>query len=81
MSAENRWLTYAQENLEAAKLCLANGLYNTCLQNAQQAVEKALKAVIIKHNLPFSKTHSTDILHSVLTNPVEILSSRKHKQT
>ena len=53
MSAEGRrWLTYAQENLRAATLCLESDLFNPCLQNAQQAVEKALKAIDwTKHDL------------------------------
>jgi HEPN domain-containing protein len=45
MSAEGRrWLAYAQENRRAAIVCLESSLFNPCLQNAQQAVEKALKA-------------------------------------
>jgi len=46
MSAEGRrWLAYAQENRRAAAVCLESSLFNRCLQNAQQAVEKALKAL------------------------------------
>jgi len=41
------WLRYTEENLRSARLLLEHGLLNPCLQNAQQAVEKSLKAVLI----------------------------------
>ena len=48
MKGETRkWLEYADENLKSAKLLLDNELFNACLQNAQQAVEKMLKAVLV----------------------------------
>jgi len=31
------WLRYAEDNRRTAKLCLENGLFNTSIQNAQQA--------------------------------------------
>ena len=55
-----RWLEYAKENLASAKLLLQSGLYNPCLQNVQQAVEKALKAILIEKAIKLKKTH--DIL-------------------
>lgn len=51
-----RWLVYAEENLQSAELLLTNQLWNPCLQNAQQAVEKLLKALLIEHALPLKKT-------------------------
>ncbi len=59
MKDETRiWITYADENLDISVLALEHGHLNACLQNAQQAVEKYLKAVIIEHNLPFLRTHN-----------------------
>lgn len=59
MNAEWRlWIRYADENSQTAALCFENGLFNACLQNAQQAVEKALKALCIASSLPVKKTHS-----------------------
>ena len=52
------WLSYADENLDVAELSLAHGHLNACLQNAQQAVEKYLKAVIVERDLEFRRTHS-----------------------
>jgi HEPN domain-containing protein len=59
MSAEARlWLAYARENRQVAALCLDSGLFNPSLQNAQQAVEKALKAMGLAHGMPLMKIHS-----------------------
>ena len=52
------WLRYAEENLRSARLLLEHGLLNPCLQNAQQAVEKALKATLIARAIPVRGTHS-----------------------
>jgi HEPN domain-containing protein len=56
------WIDYAQENLDVAKLVLAHGHYNASLQNAQQAVEKFLKAVILSAGKPVRKTHDLVVL-------------------
>ena len=59
MKDETRtWLSYADENLEVAALSFKHGHLNACLQNAQQSVEKYLKAVIVDHDLAFRRTHS-----------------------
>lgn len=52
------WLGYARENMAAAKVLLASNLFNACLQNVQQAVEKYLKAVLLHNGKPLLKTHS-----------------------
>jgi HEPN domain-containing protein len=67
MSAEPLiWLRYAEENLRSAQLLLAHGLLNPCLQNAQQAVEKSLKAVLIARAIPLRRTHSIQDLANTL---------------
>ena len=59
MSAEARqWLAYGQENRQVALWSRDTGLFNPSLQNAQQAVEKALKAMGLVRGLPLKKTHS-----------------------
>lgn len=60
------WLKYANENLRYAKLLLENSLFNPCLQNVQQAVEKWLKALIIESSLKLKKTHSINELRTTL---------------
>jgi HEPN domain-containing protein len=61
-----KWLEYADENLKSAKVLLDSELFNPCLQNAQQAVEKMLKAVLVEFSIKFKKTHSTDELVTIL---------------
>jgi HEPN domain-containing protein len=61
-----RWLEYADENLESAKVLLDNGLFNPCLQNTQQAVEKMLKALLLEFAIKLKKTHSINELVMML---------------
>lgn len=63
-----RWLAYAGENLASAKVLLDNGLYNPCLQNVQQAVEKMLKAALIESHQRPRKTRSISELMIALTD-------------
>ena len=60
------WLQYSIENYNSAKVLLKNNLYNSCLQNAQQSVEKALKAVLIENKFRIKKTHSIIELNNTL---------------
>ena len=50
------WLTYSEENLEAAKVLLESELYNPCLHNIQQSIEKALKSLFIEKVIPFKNS-------------------------
>lgn len=62
-----RWLEYADENLKSAKVLLDSELFNPCLQNVQQAVEKMLKAVLAESQIKIKRTHSINELVKVLT--------------
>ena len=62
------WLTYSEENLEAAKILIESELYNPCLQNIQQAIEKAIKSLFIEKSIPFKKTHNIMELKTILEN-------------
>ena len=64
----SRWIAYADENLAISRLALDGGYYNACLQNVQQAVEKYLKAVVLRRGLAFQKTHSISTLNDQLIN-------------
>ena len=61
------WLTYAGENLAAAEILLKQGLYNPCLQNVQQSVEKSLKALLFEKAHSQLKTHSIAELVRILS--------------
>jgi HEPN domain-containing protein len=43
------WIKYSGDNLQSAKILLKSHLYNPCLQNVQQTIEKALKAIFIEN--------------------------------
>lgn len=69
MKDETRiWVSYTDENLDVSALALEHGHLNACLQNAQQATEKYLKAVILERDLPFQRTHSVRELIRILTD-------------
>jgi HEPN domain-containing protein len=61
------WLSFAEENLNAALALLEKKYYNASLQNAQQSVEKNLKALLIDKVGGLKKTHSTnELLHKTV---------------
>lgn len=62
------WLEYANENLSISRLALDGGYYNACLQNVQQAVEKFLKAALLKSGQQFPRTHSIESLKQQLAD-------------
>ena len=67
MNGEARiWLKYAEENLTSAKILQESELFNPCLQNVQQSVEKALKALFIENAIRFKKTHNISELKNTL---------------
>jgi len=61
-------MSYADENLEMCELALEHGHLNACLQNAQQAAEKYLKAVIVERGLKLRRTHSIRELVGILAD-------------
>ena len=62
------WLQHARSNLMLAEKAgrLKGILFEDLCFNAQQAAEKAFKAVCVKHNLEFPKTHSLVRLMDIL---------------
>lgn len=61
-----KWIAFAEENFACARIVAESGYYNSALQNAQQSVEKALKAVIVEKELEFRKTHSIQELRDAV---------------
>jgi HEPN domain-containing protein len=62
------WLLYAKSNLQLAEKGgrLKGVRFEDLCFNAQQAAEKALKAVCLAHDLEFPKTHSIVRLIDIL---------------
>jgi len=74
MKDETRlWLVYAEENLKASRLLLEKRLYNPCLQNAQQSIEKGLKALLLENTHTQKKTHSISELVFLLVDQCIII--------
>lgn len=62
------WLNYATENLKSSEILLESKLYNPSLQNAQQTVEKAFKALLNEYEIPVKRTHDIFELNLILIN-------------
>ena len=60
------WIAYADENYESARVLKESKLFNPCLHNCQQAVEKYLKAVIIERSIGLERTHNIVELKELL---------------
>jgi HEPN domain-containing protein len=56
------WLQLADEDLAMARLALEQGIYRQTCFHAQQAVEKALKALLLARQGTYPKTHSLEDL-------------------
>ena len=67
------WFFYAKEDLKLASLGLESGILPDLLCfHAQQAVEKAIKALLVQFDLDFPKTHNIQILLTQLSLFLEI---------
>ena len=51
------WYTKACSDLKSAQILFKESVYDTSCFHAQQAVEKILKAFLIKSNVEIEKTH------------------------
>ncbi|NJF25787.1 HEPN domain-containing protein [Thermococcus sp. Bubb.Bath] len=51
------WIRKGEDDLKLAELALENGIYDYVAFHAQQAVEKFLKAFLVKNGRPIMKTH------------------------
>lgn len=69
-SEVRRWLRFAEEDLIAARILLREqqAAPRQVCWLAQQAAEKALKAVFVFLQLDFPRTHNLDRLRSLLPN-------------
>ena len=63
-----RWLRYAQEDLVAAEAMLSSSetMPRHVCWLAQQAVEKAIKAILIFLQIDFPYTHDLDVLRNLV---------------
>ena len=71
-SERERWLRYAREDLETARLLHARmdmPPRQVCVLS-QQAAEKALKAALIAQRVPVPRTHDLRALSDMLAKPL-----------
>ncbi len=67
LSVLRRWLRYAEDDLRAAEILLEQGsIPRTSCFHAQQAAEKAIKAVFVFLQVDFPFTHNLDRLRDLL---------------
>ncbi|MGH7962538.1 MAG: HEPN domain-containing protein [Candidatus Binatia bacterium] len=68
LSETQRWLRYAREDLETAETLLAQsqGLPRHMCWLAQQAAEKAIKAVLVFLEIDFPRRHDLDMLRNLI---------------
>jgi len=69
------WLQLADEDLAMARLALDQGIYRQTCFHAQQAAEKALKALLLVRRGTYPRTHSLEDLLAFDT-PVSWLNGR-----
>ncbi|MCF6333099.1 MAG: HEPN domain-containing protein [Draconibacterium sp.] len=67
------WLDFALENLKSSEILLESLLFNPCLQNAQQCIEKAIKSILIEKGITIKKTHDIlELNHTLIKNKIHI---------
>ena len=66
------WLNEAEYDLETAVILLKNHRYNAACFYAQQAAEKAVKAVLLSYNIWRAGHSILDLLKELLRHHVEV---------
>jgi len=70
-----QWLAKAQQDLAAARIILKEKFesYDLVGFHAQQSVEKFMKAILVRHQVEFPKTHNISILKDLIAKADEKL--------
>ena len=73
-----QWLTKAHQDVSVAQLLLENELegYETVGFHAQQAVEKFMKAFLVRYQIEFPKTHNISMLRELVSKVDQKLSQQ-----
>jgi len=78
----HEWMRYAEADLALARAPLPEGaFYEQLCFHAQQAVEKSLKALLVRSNIDFPFTHDLQLLVDLLpagipTTPALVVAAR-----
>jgi HEPN domain-containing protein len=74
-----QWIGKAQKDLRAAEILLRGedlGDYDSVGFHAQQAAEKFMKAVLVRHQVEFPKTHDIALIRRLIAQVNQSLSAR-----
>ena len=73
-----QWLDKAQKDLRAAEVLLEGDVedFESVGFHAQQAAEKLIKAVLVRHQVEFPKTHNIHLLRQLVARADPSLSER-----
>lgn len=63
--AEKIWIKQAEEDLKMGEILMENGYYRGACFHSQQAIEKALKALLLSKKWDLERTHSIERLISI----------------
>lgn len=72
MEEVKRWIEIADRDLDTASYLYKGKKYEECAFFCQQAVEKFLKAIMIKMKKDIIKTHDLLVLAEILGLPVDL---------
>jgi len=72
-SEANRWMSYALEDMEGAQALLHDAAPSrlACF-HAQQAAEKALKALLVRDQVAPPRTHNLTTILGLINSPIDI---------
>ena len=73
-----QWLDKAEEDLKAGEILLNSDLedFDSAGFHAQQAAEKFIKAVLVRYQIPFPKSHSIALLRGLVEQADKTLAAR-----
>jgi len=73
-----QWLDKAEEDLRAGEILLDSDLedFDSAGFHAQQAVEKFIKAVLVRHQILFPKSHSIALLRGLVAQTDKVLAEK-----
>lgn len=73
MEEVERWMKMARDDLDSARVNFENGKYYVCAFLSQQAVEKALKSILLKNTGNVARIHDLVILGRRINLPKDLL--------
>ncbi len=73
-----QWLEKADEDLRAGEILLDSDLedFDSAGFHAQQAAEKFIKAVLVRHQIPFPKSHNIALLRGLMVRADKTLAEK-----